>query len=377
MPRKTNKLLALPYVHERDGAIYVRITYKDPVTGKTKPKEQKLPADATPDDAIAIIASLKAKYHSNPAAVSGERMTFEDLLAEYLKAHPKTPKWYTEPLKFFTGRKIITLTYADCRRFRDEREQVPRTVRGYESKQLRKRATINRELEILRGVLLFAVRHGWLDRNPMAAGPNLIIKGEEEQRDRIPTPEEEERLLAVCVPPRAHLRGLIIAASDTGLRRSALLALEWQMVDWEGRMLKVPAGNRYKRRPKLIGLTNRLWFELRRLWETAERPAEGKIFHVVADFKRSYRTACRLAGIVGLQFRDFRHKFATDLMEAGVNERMAMKIVGHTNQTTHGIYTNIDERLAREVAGRLNDLHAKRDSQNTHISDQKSGILGD
>ncbi len=360
-----DQVLALPRVHERDGALYVRIPYKDPATGKPRSKEKKLPADVTPEDAIAVIAELKARYYSNPAALSGERMLFDELLAEYLKAHPKTPRWYSEPLRFFAGRKIVTLTYADCFRFKTLREQAPRVIRRYESKTPRKRATINRELEILRGVLLFAVRHGWLDRNPMTAGPNLIIKGEEEQRDRIPTPDEEERLLAVCVPPREHLRGLIIAATDTGLRRSALLVLRWSMVEWERRLLAVPKGNQYKRRPKLIGLTDRLWTELRALWEQAGRPADGIIFAKAKDFKKSYKTACRLAGIVGLQFRDFRHKFATNLMEAGVNERVAMKIIGHTNATTHQIYTNIDERLALQVADALNQLHAGKQPEQT------------
>lgn len=360
-----DQVLSLPYVHERDGGLYVRIPFKDPATGKHKAKEKKLSADATPDQAIGVIASIQSQFQVNPAAFDGERMTFDDLLREYVKAHPKTKVWYLRPLDAFKGRKIRSLTYADCARFRTLREQTPRTVRGYESKTLRKRATINRELEILRGVLLFAVRHGWLTRNPMAAGPNLIIKGEEEQRDRIPTPDEEERLLAVCVPPRAHLRGLIIAASDTGLRRSALLVLRWSMVEWERRLLAVPKGNQYKRRPKLIGLTNRLWTELRQLWEQAGRPDDGIIFAKAKDFKRSYRTACRLAGITGLQFRDFRHKFATNLMEAGVNERIAMKIIGHTNATTHQIYTNIDERLALQVADALNHLHAGRQPEPT------------
>ena len=292
-------------------------------------------------------------------------MLFEELLAQYLRAHPKTPAWYKKPLVFFNGRKIRSITYADVKRFKESREQVKRLVRSPENRKEkikidRAPATIHRELEVLRSVLLFGVGHGWLERNPMAAGQTLIQKSEEDRRDRIPTPEEEVKLLAVCVPPREHLRGLIIAALDTGLRRSALLSLTWAAVDWERRLLKVPSGNRYKRRPKLIGLTDRLHDELRRIWEKNECTANGKIFNVVADFKRSYRTACRLAGVQGLQFRDLRHGFATSLMEANIPERLAMKISGHTNAETHGIYTNVDERLALQVADALNKLHSDR-----------------
>ncbi|MDQ3012862.1 MAG: site-specific integrase [Acidobacteriota bacterium] len=359
-----DRVLALPYVHQKDERIYVRVPYQDAYR-KWKSKEKLLAMDATPDDAILAIAKIKNVLEMNPAAFDSDRMTFDELLTQYKRAYPKLPKWYEEPLSFFFGRKIRSLTYADVKRFKEVRDKVTRAIpdpddKGKKIEIERKPATINREMETLRGVLLFAVRHGWLDRNPMTAGPMLIVKGEEDRRDRIPTLDEEARILAVCVAPRGHLKGLIIATADTGLRRSALLSLEWPMVDWERQLLSVPSGNRYKRRPKLLGITNRLFGELQRLWLKAERPTEGKVFKVVADFKRSYRTACRLADVQGLRFNDFRHKFATDLMEADISKELAMKVSGHSNADIHDIYTNVDARLARQVADALDKLHAGR-----------------
>ena len=349
-----DRLLALPNMHLKGGKPYVRVNYKN-LAGKWRAKEKQLSPDTPPEKAVQIIASIQSKVMFCPSLIDGERMTFGELLSQYQLAHPGLKEWYAEPLQVFANRKIRSLFYADMRWFKEAREAVTKANGSH-----RKPATINRELEILRSVLLFAVRHGWLDRNPFAAGPSLIIKSEEDRRNRIPTPKEEARLLAVCVPPREHLRGLIIATRDTGLRRGALLGLEWQMVDWERQVLIVPRGNRYKRRPSMIGLTDRLRDELRRVWRERNCPAEGKIFNVVADFKRSYKTACRLADIEGLRFNDLRHGFATDLMEADIPKRLAMKISGHNNAETHEIYVNVDERLARQVADALNRLHAGR-----------------
>lgn len=348
------KLLALPYVHEKNGRLYVRVNY--PVGGgKWRSKERALSDDARPEDAITIVAELKAKLSQSSGQIDGDRLSFDQLLTEYRRAHPAVRDWYIDPLAFFAGRKLKSLTYADCKRFRESREAIKRA-----DGQPRKPATINRELEVLRGVLLFAVRHGWLQLSPFSAGPALIHKSDEEQRDRLPTPEEEAQLLAVCIPPRAHLRGLIIATRDTGLRRSALLALDWSMLDWESRLLKVPRGKRQKQRPRVVGLTTRLYDELRAMWLAREMPTAGRIFDQAKDFKRSYRTACKLAGVVGLRFNDLRHGFATDLMEANIPERMAMKAAGHRNVETHHIYTNIDPRLARELADALDALHQRR-----------------
>lgn len=366
MPKKSklDQLLAIPYVHARDGKLYVRVPYDDN-QGKRHHRERRLAETATPEDAINLIAQLRMEIGANPARLGSEQMTFDQLLIEFRRAHPKLKSWYSDPLAFFAGRKLRSLSYADCLHFKQVRQQVKRLVPDPANRKIkieveRKPATINRELETLRSVLLYAVRHGWMDRNPMNAGPVLIQKSEEDQRERLPTLDEEARLLSVCVPPREHLRGLILATRDTGLRRSALLALDWSMVDWINRLLNVPRGNRFKRRPRLIGLTDRLWEELRAMWMARSQPATGQIFTGAADFKRSYRTACRLAGVSGLRFNDLRHGFATDLMEAGVEERLAMKVAGHNNAKTHAIYTNVDERLALQVAAALNRLHQNR-----------------
>jgi integrase len=68
--------------------------------------------------------------------------------------------------------------------------------------------------------------------------------------------------------------------------------------------------------------------------------------------------------VTDLHFHDWRHGYATDMMEAGVEERLAMRAVGHTNPETHAIYTNVDERLALQIAKRLNALHHSRQQGN-------------
>jgi integrase len=77
---------------------------------------------------------------------------------------------------------------------------------------------------------------------------------------------------------------------------------------------------------------------------------ESRIFGEIRDFKRSYGMACRLAGVEDLRVHDWKHGFATDLMESGVEERLALKAAGHANPETHATYSNIDNRLARVIA---------------------------
>lgn len=358
-PADLAALLALPHVHARGGRAFVRVNYRDSAN-QWRSRERRV---ETIDDAVRALAELRAAIDGQDAPEPDRsRMTFADLLAEYAVAHPRKPRWYLEPMGGHFGMiPIRTLTYADCDRFRQARLAVPSTRDGGP----RSVATINRELEVLRAVLLYAERHGWISRSPFGAGPPLIRKSAEPSRARVPTADEEARLLAACGPPREHLRALILAARDTGLRRSALLDLTWGAIDWDLRMLRVPpARSRQKARPGVIGLTARLAAELRARWEAADRPGPAvKIFGGIAAFKRSWRTACRLAGVTGLRFHDLRHGFATDLLEAGVNERLAMKLTGHSSEDIHAIYTNLDARLAATVAAALDGLHVARTRQ--------------
>jgi hypothetical protein len=52
-----------------------------------------------------------------------------------------------------------------------------------------------------------------------------------------------------------------------------------------------------------------------------------------------------------------------------VEERLAMRAVGHTNPETHWIYTNIDKRLAGEIAEKLDRLRARREKGGESVTD--------
>jgi integrase len=356
-----DKILALPYTKLIDGKPYALITYRDGNKQRRKARRVNTVAEA-----ISAIEQIRRDLgQRGPAAFEGERMTFVELMDEYQKART-LPKWYADPLLDHFGRqRIQTITYGDIQRFKAARAQVPHHRTG----KARSGATVNRELEVLRSILLYAVRHDWLVKNPFSKGPtSLICKSDEESRARVPSPDEEARILAVCVGSREHLRPILIAARDTGLRKGALLSLTWSRVDFRtegedlvvGDFLRILKGPRNKKRPPVIALTDRLRDELVKLWEASDKNPASKVFGGIKDIKRSYATACRLAGVTGLHFHDWRHGYATDLMESGVEERLAMRALGHTSADTHAIYTNVDERLARMIASKLDDLHAAR-----------------
>jgi integrase len=116
-------------------------------------------------------------------------------------------------------------------------------------------------------------------------------------------------------------------------------------------------------------MTSRLRVELTRLWEKSDKNPKSKIFGGIKDFKKAYEHVCELAGVEDLHIHDWKHGYVTDMAEADVEERIAMRAAGHVNAETHWIYTNVDKRLARGIAEKLDKLHAEREKSGESVTD--------
>src|SRR5262245_37350214 len=148
-------ILALPYTKLIDGKPYVRIIYRD--GGKRRPKARRVNSVA---EALSAIEQIKQEIGERGlAADDGERMTFAQLVERYEKTK-KIPEWYKKPMVDRFGERLIrTITYGDLEEFKAARAQVPKK---YAEDEPRSASTINRELEALRSVLLYAMRHEWI-----------------------------------------------------------------------------------------------------------------------------------------------------------------------------------------------------------------------
>lgn len=344
------------YFTEVKGKLYVRIPYQD-AAGKWRSKYKRVPNQI---EGRKTVAALKTKLETTKRVpVDAEKITVAELLTRYPKP---LPKWYSEPIVAWFGKKRLqAIDYAALSAFREHRLSVPHKTTG----QPRAEASINREMEVLRRVLIYAHKQGWIARNPFSQGDSLLPKAAEGHRDRIPTDGEINRLLEHAVFPRSYLRPLIFAAMDTGLRRGKLLALTRAQIDLSRGLIDVGKRKlKTKKHPRFVGMTTRLiaefeaWLSTRNSWESDEP------LFAVGDFKRAWGTLCKLAKVTDLHFHDLRHRYATNTVLAGVPKELAMKQGGWSEESTFDRYFNVDAEIALGVARAL-------DSQMTHKSSDK------
>ena len=207
--------------------------------------------------------------------------------------------------------------------------------------------TINRDLECLRHILFWAADEGLLPANPLA---RLRLVPERRKPGSVLSLAEERLLLEASAP---HLRALIIAALDTGMRRGELLHQRWEHIDFARSVLFVTQSKTAGGEGREIPLTERvhsLFFPMRR--------PEGLVFTFkgkpIRAIKTAWKAAMRRAGIRYRRFHDLRHTFNTRLMDAGVMQEIRKALMGHSSgEDVNSIYTHVELPVKREAIRKL------------------------
>lgn len=281
---------------------------------------------------------LNLRHHNITLADPG--MSFGELAARFLaNGFPKP--WHIDRLK-------VLLPYFAETPLRSLGKAATREYRAYRHSQRKlTETTVNRDLEALRHILYWAVDEGLLLANPLSRLP--LVRERRKKRPVLPL-EDEEKLLGQCAP---HLKRVVIAALDTGMRRGEVLTQRWEDVDFARELLWVSHSKTPEGEAREIPLTRRL-FSL--LWEN--RADEGLVCtfkdQPLSRIKTAWKAAIRRSGIRPIRFHDLRHTFNTRLMEAGVMQEVRKALMGHSSgEDVHSMYTHVELPMKRSAIRKL------------------------
>ncbi len=146
----------------------------------------------------------------------------------------------------------------------------------------------------------------------------------------------------------------------TGWRRGELVSLAWANVDREARAIRLSWRKSKNKRTRLMPLEGELWEIIERRWAAREyRTRDGQtvispyVFHqggrAIGDFRKSWATACRNAGLGGRLFHDLRRSAIRNMIKAGTARGVAMKISGHRTEAVFERYNITDDEDIREA----------------------------
>jgi integrase len=212
-------------------------------------------------------------------------------------------------------------------------------------------ATLNRYISQLQSIYKYARRLRLLPRAFVPPTRGIEKAPETTDHDRYFRPEEVDRLVKVArlVDTRwRRLEALVILAYHTGLRKSNLLNLRWRDLDLESRTLSVRTTKNGD--PILSAMSQRAAGLLQKL---PNRKPDAFVFEgrngKPYDIRRLWARVCKEANIHDRTFHSLRHGCGHALAQAGTNQAVIMKIMGHRSFAASARYMHADANDKRSV----------------------------
>ncbi|OGI28343.1 MAG: hypothetical protein A2287_05215 [Candidatus Melainabacteria bacterium RIFOXYA12_FULL_32_12] len=264
------------------------------------------------------------------------KMLFDELKEVFIKYTKENKRSWQRDMSalnhltpYFKGKQLKEIAPFMVEGYRAERKKQTK-VNGEPIKP----ATVNREIEILRKMFNIAIDNEWTDKNPASARKVKPLR-EDNKKERYLEPDEEVRLLNECTGYHSYLKPIIICALHTGMRKSEILGLRWDCVDFKEKYLTLLDTKSGKVRK--IPVSQTLLDILKALSKNRSsefvftNPETGKPY---VDFKKSFNTICKNAGIENLVFHDLRRTAGTRMANSGVDLVVVQSILGHAEIKT-------------------------------------------
>lgn len=211
-------------------------------------------------------------------------------------------------------------------------------------------ATINRELSALKRMLNLGARQTppKVDRVPYIPmlKENNVGQGFFEHGEFI--------ALRDALPD--YLKGFVTFAYKTGWRLSEITGLTWNKADLEQGIVRLDPGETKNDEGRTVFLDDDMKGTFIQLSENRKNLLPYVFLNEtrtdkVKRFDKSWKTACKNAGIGPRLFHDFRRTAVRNMVRAGIPEGVAMKVSGHKTRSVferYNITNNHDLKLAAQ-----------------------------
>ncbi|WP_331851701.1 tyrosine-type recombinase/integrase [Orientia tsutsugamushi] len=270
-------------------------------------------------------------------------ITFKELCYKYIEEYAKiyTINWkeYTDRVHTYAqvlyGKKISQIRMSDIQQiFNDISKEG-------------KYATANLLLATLRTIFNKAIKWGLIENNPTLG----IEKHKMQARERRLSYDEMSRLLPVlCGKATPLIRDFALLALYTGARKTNVLEMEWDNIDFKRKIWHIPKTKNGK--AQNIPLTDQAMEILQARKFTSESkwelPSATSASGHLERPNKSWHRVCKKASIKNLMIHDLRRTLASCMSDAGASHRTISIALNHMNSDSTITYTIACMELVRQ-----------------------------
>jgi len=223
--------------------------------------------------------------------------------------------------------------------------------------------TVNRDLSLLSSIMEYALELDLIQENPVRKVKKFR---ESPGRERYLSDDEIKRLLDACkalserkgVGRNPILYEIVLTALLTGLRKGNLQRLKWSQVNLEAGLITIPAVEHKSRKSLYLPVSEYLRKVLADL--RGRFPHSTFVFSkpdgtAYGDWKRSFNTACKIAGLEDVRFHDLRHTHGTLLNTLDASQYTIMSLMGHRTLKASQGYVHTPPQKAKKFSNALGE----------------------
>ena len=281
-----------------------------------------------------------------------EIIAFKDLWEGYIKSQTNTSRnIYNKKAAFryfghvFADKNLKNITPLDIQNYQAKRRpeviEKPKNA-GKRESEISFR-WVNIEIATLRHFFNWCIKRGIIDKNPCAGIPKL------NELSRLKTLSDEDINKLIAGATNKLTRDIISFLIYTGCRKGEALNLKWDDVDLKNGVIAIK-GTKTKY-DRYIPVAKPLESILKGIDHTQDfYYVFSKNGAKIGDFKRSFHTACRNAGLKDLRIHDLRHVFASKMVMNGTSLYITGELLGHrTPQMTKKYSHLVPDTLRKAV----------------------------
>ncbi|HTP24062.1 MAG TPA: site-specific integrase [Anaeromyxobacteraceae bacterium] len=229
-------------------------------------------------------------------------------------------------------------------------------------------ATLDREVELLKRILNYAVACGRLTHNPIAKA-KLLRKPN--VRRMVVSEEDFQRLHAAadeCFKP------ILAVAYETGMRKREVLDLRWEQLDLKEGVIRLLPQDTKAEDARIVYLTPRAHEAVRGIVRRLGsafvflNPQTGEPW---VDVRKQFVHACKAAGLAGVWFHDLRRSFVTNARRYGVPESVVMRMSGHKTRAVFERYNVVAEEDLRDAVRKIEGARLRQETVKVSLKENR------
>ena len=324
----------------------------------------------------AVLASVDTGTYTPPS-----NLTVADLLNQWLEGYVKTncSQRTLDGYRAITANHLIPALGQD--QLKHLNQQHIQVYYGRAVEKLSSR-TVHHQHRVLSQALKYAVKQGYLGRNPC----ELVDAPSPKGRTMRTLTESEVRDLLLAAQGKYYYAAIYTAVSS-GLRQAELLGLRWRDIDLNPEKASISVNRTlYKRRGVSAFMEPKTKHSRRRVAMTpklAEFMAEYKLERQRVNYQvgkavtlddlvfchadgrpydasvlsHKFAAIAREAGLKGVRFHDLRHTFASLMLQRGAKPKVISECLGHASVAfTMDVYSHIIDGMQEEAILLLDEV---------------------